>query len=418
MTSSLTDCQINTVAIRILWAICLTESILLFLITIRYYLSLYRKHLRVQAEARSRGTKYTLFQNKGLLAVTPYIYVSFPAHTAFAIMKIVNPDATIGSTWLATILWIIFRLAYYLSGYILQPNLLESILKSQKNLAGVLRSNWIAAGVHLFFATSAAITAIPVNALGISNPFFPVEGFISVAVYLLIHSLGFGMQALQCKYLEITVNKILDQSYHLTKDERTKRIRDKLTNVQNSLFKVSIFQFLLYLVFGVLVFSWRYHQYLLLFSWMLPPLTLLQVVRSIHHEDTPRSSTKKNSVQDKSSPNPNNDRKMIVNINNLENAVSSEINDEGKPMHVYGLELDPKPDSSLKQESTLTEEYSSAVTDKDPIASFQTENPLKQRPSPAMKLLRALTPSRKKNPGEKFNFDESTEKLKEQDEND
>ena len=417
MTSSLTDCQINTDAIRILWAICLAESVLLFVFTLRYYISLYRKHLRIQAEARSRGTKYTLFQNKGLLAVTPYIYVSFPAHTAFAIMKIVNPDATIGSSWLATILWIVFRLAYYLSGYIMQPNLLDSILKSQKNLAGVLRSNWIAAGTHLFFATTAAITAIPVNALGIANPFFPVEGLISVAVYLLVHSLTFGFQSLQCKYLEITVNKILDQSYLLTKDERTKRIRDKLTNVQNAFFKITFFQFFIYFIFGVLVFTWRYHQYLLVFSWFLPPITLIQVVRSIHHEDSPRSSSKKNSIQDKSSPNMNNQRKMIVNVNNLENAASAETNDEGKPMHVYGLELDPKPDSTLKQESTLTEDYVSVVTDKEAIAPLQTQNPLKQRPSPAMKLLRALTPSRKKNQGESFNFDESAEKLKEEDGN-
>ena len=139
---------------------------------------------------------------------------------------------------------------------------------------------------------------------------------------------------------------------------------------------------------------------------MLPPLTLLQVVRSIHHEDTPRSSTKKNSVQDKSSPNPNNDRKMIVNINNLENAVSSEINDEGKPMHVYGLELDPKPDSSLKT-STTTDDYNSGNTDKLNAETFDFENPVnqKQKASPAMKLIHALTPSRKKIIGNNFTFE-------------
>ena len=101
----------------------------------------------------------------------------------------------------------------------------------------------------------------------------------------------------------------------------------------------------------------------------------------------------------KSSYEASKERKMVVNVNYIENGTSTGTND-GRSMHVYGLESDPNPGTIITEED---------ISDKPGKESLKTEYPLKQRQSPAMKLFRALTPSRKKNVEAKFNFEEADE---------
>lgn len=65
----------------------------------------------------------------------------------YGIMKIVNVNYHIGSSWLATILWYVVRTSVVWSAALLEPNLFYSLLKNQRNMEStILLNNLISLG--------------------------------------------------------------------------------------------------------------------------------------------------------------------------------------------------------------------------------------------------------------------------------
>lgn len=82
------------------------------------------------------------------------------------------------------------------------------------------------------------------------DPFFPVVGMVSVAVFFLFTSLAMLFFGVQCAYISRKVSHILEESYMISKDPRTKTIKDKIMNFEKASSNQGFLQFVVYGMFG------------------------------------------------------------------------------------------------------------------------------------------------------------------------
>jgi len=114
VTNSLLDCQINVVAIKVLWAVCLFIHLLVFLFS-HFPKSkwLWKKHQAIVQRNKAAGKTYRLWDNKGLISLVPYLTIGWWSQTIFSIIKLVDQDLKIGSSVLVTVLYLCWRTTFF-----------------------------------------------------------------------------------------------------------------------------------------------------------------------------------------------------------------------------------------------------------------------------------------------------------------
>ena len=113
VTTSLQDCQINVILIQVLWALFLVIHVGLYVRSLPKLKWLWEKHSKIVATNKAAGKKYTLFNNRGLLSLVPYVAVGWWLQVAYAITKIVNQEYKLGGSIWLTIFYIIWRGTFY-----------------------------------------------------------------------------------------------------------------------------------------------------------------------------------------------------------------------------------------------------------------------------------------------------------------
>ena len=102
---------------------------------------------------------------------------------------------------------------------------------------------------HLVLINLVSIATIIPLAVS-EDPFYPIVGMVSVTVFYWSSSLAMLFFGIQCAYISKKVEHILDESYIVSKDQRTKRIKEKITHFQSSSSKQGFVQFVIYGTFG------------------------------------------------------------------------------------------------------------------------------------------------------------------------
>lgn len=353
--------------------------------------------------SREKGGRYRLVDNKGLLAMTPFVTVAWFGMGGYAIMKLIDPSQAIGQSWIATILWWMGRTPFYWAGDTFQPHLLRSLLLSQRNMDDLIRSTFIVSYAHMAVCVMAQFAVIPVLVMSY-DPFDPSAGLAGVAVYLVSFSVGFFFLSLRTMSLAQKIDGILEKSYQLTKDEKTNRIKIRLYDGQSHLGKQAFIQAMVYMIFGGVPFFWRYHAYLLPCSWIMVNLASKRLIGSIVQEDDEKKSTGSGGMQS-----PDTKRKQLAAVAGEDNdsSANSSVYEGTQKMHVYGLDLYPELSNGS---ATVTVGSSEAVTSDAADSQdgriqnhqvAQVRSGVSVRTSPAMRVIRAMTPSKKKI----FNFD-------------
>jgi hypothetical protein len=273
VTNSLLDCQINVVAIQVLWGLFLVFHIVSYVRYLPKLRWLWKKHLVIVDRNKANGKRYTLWDNKGLLSFAPYVTFGWWSQLIYGIAKIADQDFKIGqSVWL-TILYLIWRTTFFFapnstcfvaqlsiseltySRTAFQPALVESLLRSQRNLDHLISRNRLLSQISLSIAFLLGIPSI-IPMVVPQDPLNPMVGIVSMAVLLVGASLSMLFLVCQAIYIERKVQATLGLSYELSKEPRTKAIMDKMrSNQQQIMFNGSI-QFLIYGLFGLVTCGW------------------------------------------------------------------------------------------------------------------------------------------------------------------
>lgn len=382
VTNDFLDCQINVLGVRILWGVSLAICLLFAYLSASDLKWLWRKHLGIVKKNKSMGKKYGLSDNKGLSALMPYVAIGFPAQVVYSIIKIANQDLKLGASVVVTVFYILWRTTFCMAPDLFQPALLESLLRTERNLDHIIRLNRNLSVAHMIFWISLSI--LPVIPMVVPQSMFdPQVGIISVAIWFFLIAFCFVFWPIQARYIEHKVQSVLASSYAISKDDRTKRIMEKIALNQHDVIRGAMLQIFVYTFFAVFPFMWNKHDYLVPISFISGTLQIRRALSSLVQEESDKTGS---STKGASSPAVPSDRKQMV-IREPNQVSSAGADDSNKEPYIHGLDLEPMTNA------TVESNYNSSEAEAHDKA--RSDGPVRVNISPAMRLVRAMTPSRK-----------------------
>ena len=295
--SDVTSCHINTQLIQALWGIMIALQVPFLLKSVPNLIYLIKRHGEMQKKERAAGRSYSIRDNKGLFSVLLFVVLGFPLVWALAIIKIAEPWRMLGKDVLVTILFWLVRFFFFNALLTIQPALLKSLLRGQRNLEHIISGHSIFAWT-IYIGTNAVSLVALWPLVTEVDPYNPVAGMASVSLYFLSSGVALLTLGIQALYIERKVVTLLSATADITKDGRSQVIKQKLSSLQRSFATIMLVQSLIQFIFGAVPMLWPFHAYQWPISWMTWGQVVYKSVSSItHNEQTNKSGDKRGSVQ-------------------------------------------------------------------------------------------------------------------------
>lgn len=263
------DCQVFEPAILGLWSLNILLALNFARRSIPRINTRWKAYKVTRDTQLARGKKYGIKNNRALIANFIFILVNVPGIILFAIIRMAKPDERIGVTVLITIVFCIVKVSFYASSWFFQPALFGTVLK------GSGKSGLKAIGIKPLIKLNdrLSLAQAVISAGGGFLPFFSIGASSEDAqviwfIYCMLTALGLVWLFLQSYYVKVKAIEVLDQSYSISKNEKTKKMRKRIVDMQNSALVNAPIQFMIYIVWGFYAFLWNKHDYLLPISWV------------------------------------------------------------------------------------------------------------------------------------------------------
>jgi hypothetical protein len=363
ITTSQTNCQISNDIIRAMWAFLMFFTLVIWFAAYPKTKLLYGKHEEKVVKAKSQGKVYRLWHNSGFFSIVVFQFIGFPFLWAMCILKLADPNLHIGTDWAPTVLWWIVRFFVYFCTFTIQPALLASLLRGTRNLESIITAHRILSYLSFIGAVSAQFVILwPITTE--VDPFNPQPGYYSLIIYGTLFGSSMIAAAAQALYIERKIVSALNQSIAVAKDDKTRKIKDKLSSMQSTFRRTMLLQATIFIFLAAAPFMWCLHDYFLPISWLAIGPLMLKSLTSIMMDEAEKKSGKKNkSSKPTGGKNNNNnntgggedsDHNKLGGSNNNNNmntkpnnqvqvhqksdVDSSDIGAGSTVMHIYGLE--------------------------------------------------------------------------------
>ena len=183
---------------------------------------------------------YSLWKNKGLIAVLIYFLLGIPSHLTMAILHMVNPLTRVGFDLFPTVLFILGKAGLYLSSIFLQGPIIAAVLRGQDKSKELVRLNYI-----LNIAVSSASLIVGSFAF-ITFDYF--QGNIPKQIeimraYYYAQAATLIANGLQAYLIKRWVFQALDTARALVSSgDKTEHLKSKVGNLQGQIIKQGILQ--------------------------------------------------------------------------------------------------------------------------------------------------------------------------------
>lgn len=240
-------CGVNEYAIKALWG----ANILLLAVTLfqtrNDVLAKREQHNTVVQTKAQQSKKYGIWDNKGYAAILVFVLGCAPVTILLGLVRIFKDDERVGLTALNTTLFALAKLFFYLTAFLFQPSLLQTILKgskAQKKLVGLARGWGL---VNL-------ILSVGLGFLPFVTLIFSDTGRDSVAQNVYVAYMAGQMLTMfvffsQSVLIERKFLEIMDSTATGTKSDKSEEIKRKLLVFQHGLKIQAGAQFIIYGIF-------------------------------------------------------------------------------------------------------------------------------------------------------------------------
>jgi len=293
------DCQINELAITILWAFNVAWSFFF------YIRSLPRIRLRVNQYLATRklridqGLKYPIYKNRGVIATLVGATLGIPSVIAFGILKLVVPELRIGLDFAPTLLHALARTGFYVAVYFFQPSLFSTLLQSKKYKAKarnlILINEW---GTLFVCSVSVLLGFTPFATLYASDN---GTGDVAIAVWFVLQMgtvLMLVCLCVQAVYLYRKVKKVLAASYSAVQSKRVLKIKNALLGMQLSAGIQALCQGIVYSALCFWTFMYGKYDYYLPIGWLAYAYMIKKIAFTAVAADDTTSKVSQNSTED------------------------------------------------------------------------------------------------------------------------
>lgn len=220
------DCQINIVVFQIEWAVLLLLQLACLVAAVPYLKTRYATYQTLKASKLKRGEPYNILKNRGALAVFSWHIVGVPVILTLCIVKMALLDERIGVTPLVSVLYAMVRIAFYFSLTMFQPSLLEAVVHGTGGDTNKIVV-WNRHITYWIFGMQFMAAFLPFVSL--ADPEAQVPVYLITTFVHFTTGMWLGIQGF---YVSKKMNKALDQSYSLAKEERTLVMKRKLEELQ------------------------------------------------------------------------------------------------------------------------------------------------------------------------------------------
>jgi len=260
------DCPTSLIAIYVLWGLNIAEIIWVL------YSTSYVLVARAENYFEQRRLKkdYSLWKNKGLIAVMIYFGVSLPSQLAMAILHMVDPVTRVGFELFPTVLFFFGKVGLYLSSIFLQGPLISAVLHGQPGAKRLVKLNYM-----LNFGVSTCSIIVGTFAFITFDYFrFNLPKQIEIMrAYYFVQAATLIINGLQAYMVKKWVYKVLDTAKALVSSgDKTESLKRKVGDLQGQIIKQGILQGIIYVIMGAVPFLINKHAYFLPLSWLAMPI--------------------------------------------------------------------------------------------------------------------------------------------------
>jgi len=260
------DCMLSAVGIYLLWTfnlllICYVLWKTSFIVVARIENFFLQKRLK-------RG--YTLWANKGLIAVLVYFSLCLPAHVILCIAHFADPFMRIGFDVLPTVCFFLTKLGFYIAVIFTQGPFLAATLKGSPQHEWLVRRNYqVTIG---FSSVSIFLGGMPFIILnGYQTDVVAQMTILEFYYFVLAGTLGFNA-FLAYAIKQMVFRSLNTAARHLASDEKTIEIKKKISALQDGVVIQGSLQCVIYVLMGAIPFLVTKHAYFLPMSFLALPM--------------------------------------------------------------------------------------------------------------------------------------------------
>jgi len=261
-------CNTSVIAMYVLWALNLVVCFWVLYKSFGIIIARFENFF----EQRKTKKNYTLFQNKGLIAVIFSFGISMPSQIIMAILHLVQPTTRIGFDVFPTILFFTAKFGFYIAVLFFQGPMLAVTLRGDPTKRNIVRLGYIANSVSSILAI--IIGGLPfITYVSYNGPGFITEQLAVMQAYYFLQTFAMFINLVLAIVIMKKVNAALNRAQDLVSNDEKKNknnssIRQKVNDLQKSSAIQASLQGTLYLLFGAIPFLWTAHAYFLPISWI------------------------------------------------------------------------------------------------------------------------------------------------------
>jgi len=221
-------------------------------------------------EQRKFKKDYTLWKNKGLIAVAIYFGVSLPCQLIMAILHMIDPLTRVAFDTFPTMLFFLAKCGLYGANIFIQGPLIETVLKGHHELKDLIRLNYA-------FGFCISVCSIVVGSFAfITYDYYEdnlPEQIMVMRAYYYVQALALIINGAQAYMVKRWVFQALDAAQAIvSSQDKTRMIKQKIGSYQGGVIVQGTLQGIIYIVMGSVPFFLNKHQYFLPMSWLAMPI--------------------------------------------------------------------------------------------------------------------------------------------------
>uniref|UniRef100_A0A7S3V0N9 EGF-like domain-containing protein n=1 Tax=Aplanochytrium stocchinoi TaxID=215587 RepID=A0A7S3V0N9_9STRA len=290
-----TDCQINIAAVKALWGVNVFYATFALYKSLPYVKARWDSFQLKRQQKRAIGKTHSIWDARILVACLAHLFICVPSNIALAVLRWTKEDERVGITFASSLFFATGKIGFYTAVYFYSPTLVEMTLKDGgdalnrsklKSLVNKVR----AVNLALMF-TSFLVGFLPFityadgGELNGTAEIVYLTYFVGMVVTIIFN-------ASQSLVSKLKIERLLDRSYAVSKDERLRIMKAKIATMQNSAISNGYVQTLIYMLFIVVPFLYNKHDYFLPISWITYLILGKKMYMATVKDDPSKSASK------------------------------------------------------------------------------------------------------------------------------
>ena len=291
------DCHINVAAIQILWGINMASILFAYARTGPLVYSRWRSLSRRKAAKNIHGGgKNLTLAVRSMNGLIGFYCICMPLLFVIGLVRIIDDNERVGVTVLITTLFLLVKIAFYVSAFLYQPAQLAIFIKSSlkgvsHDLEVVLKISNIGGGVFAFIS-------IGLSFIVIGPMIYPEASSTFYAGYIGGLGLSFVWYGLQAQAIKWRAHALLtamgSKGDNATSNDLAQAVRARVYKIENEVIGQTVIQLFLFMATVSIAFLYNKHDYYLPVVW-LAMITLPYKAARTHISDHDSSEGKRKS---------------------------------------------------------------------------------------------------------------------------